>query len=104
MSEAQRKYERFIEKVQLAFPGMNKEQKNKKGQEMWNKAKNNEEELTKAHLSFDAIIAKTKSKNAKVWLNFVSSKPPKKTRTEENKNKTLRKIRRKNLRTCYRER
>ena len=82
---------------------MNKEQQYKKGQEMWNKAKNNEEELTKAHLSLDAIIAKTKSKNAKVWLNFVSSKPPKKTRTEDNKNKTLRKIRRKKMRLLQRE-
>ena len=51
MSEGQKRYEKFIDKVREAYPGLNKEQQFKKGQEMWNKVKNYPEEVGRAMLT-----------------------------------------------------
>ena len=80
MSEGQKRYEKFIDKVREAYPGLNKEQQFKKGQEMWNKVKNYPEEVGRAMLTLDAAVAKHKSRNAKLWINFTS--PPSKKRKD----------------------
>ena len=64
----------FNDKSREAYLGLNKEQQFKKGQEMWNKVKNDPEEIERAMLTLDAAAAKHKSRNAKIWINFTS--PP----------------------------
>ena len=61
MSEGQKRYEKFIDKVREAYPCLNKEQHFKKGQEMWNTVKNDPEEIGRATLTLDAAVAKHKS-------------------------------------------
>ena len=80
MSEGQKRYEKFIDKVREAYPGLNKEQQFKKGQEMWNKVKNNPEEIGRAMLTLDAAVAQPESQNTKIWINFTS--PPSKKRKD----------------------
>ena len=74
MSEGQKRYETFIDKLREAYLGMNKEQQFKKEQKMWSKVKNDPEEIGRAMLTLDAAAAKHKSRNAKIWINFTS--PP----------------------------
>lgn len=54
--------------MKLAYPDLNKEQRYKKGQELWKKLRTI---LKKAHLNIDAMITKRKSKTRKMWLNFL---------------------------------
>ena len=76
----QKRYEKSIDIYRMADPQMSKEIQSRKGQELWKKIKNDAEEYGKTVMTLKATAAKEKNKNAKVWVNFISS-PTKKKKT-----------------------
>ena len=89
MSDGQKKYDKFIEKVKKAYPELKLEEQYKKGQQLWNECKNKEEELTKVNLTLDEKIANARSKNDRIWLGLFSQPKKKKKKTSKDPVETV---------------